>query len=164
MNKFCRQLAIAACVALATAGPACAQAEHNAEHADHHAHGSGKLALDHGKKWQTDDTLRAGMEALRASFAAQHPAIDAETLSADQYKRLGELTEKSVAQIVAKCKLAPEGDAMLHHVIADMLAGADAMQGKSKEKPNAGARAVVHALMGYGQYFEHPGWKGLHQP
>jgi hypothetical protein len=43
---------------------------------------------------------------------------------------------------------------------ADAL-GADAMQGKSKTKPAAGAVQAVRAVNQYGKYFDHPGWKPL---
>ena len=77
--------------------------------ADSHQHGAGeptKLALDHGKKWPTDD-------------------------------------------------------ANLHLIVAELLAGADAMQGKSKTTPAAGAAQAVRAVNQYGRYFDHAGWKPL---
>jgi hypothetical protein len=51
---------------------------------------------------------------------------------------------------------------MLHLVIADMLAGADAMSGKDRKATRqAGAVQVVQALDSYGEYFDHPGWRNL---
>jgi hypothetical protein len=50
---------------------------------------------------------------------------------------------------------------MLHLVVADLLAGADVMQGKAKGQAAEGAHKVVVAANSYGRYFDHPGWKAL---
>jgi hypothetical protein len=53
---------------------------------------------------------------------------------------------------------------MLHLVIADLLAGAEIMAGKSVQGKTAsprhdGAVRVIGALKSYGKYFQHTGWK-----
>ncbi len=128
-----------------------------------HAHEAqpGKLKLDHGRKWATDEALRRGMTAIRAAMAARLDAIHRNTLAAADYRALGVTVEQEVARIVAECKLEPRADAMLHVVIADLMAGAEAMQGKAKTTPAAGAHKVVQALDAYGSYFDHPGWAAL---
>lgn len=135
---------------------------HAAEPHHHHAHAPAKLTLDHGKKWASDAPLRQHMANLRAAFAEQVPAIHKGSLPASGYKALAATTEAEVAAIVAECKLGPEADAMLHLIIADMLAGAEIMAGKAPGKPAAGAHRVVTALNQYGHHFEHPGWQALH--
>lgn len=136
---------------------------HAAAPAQHHDHGHAPqaLTLDHGKKWASDAPLRQHMANLRAVFAEQVPAIHKGSLPASGYKALAEKTEAEVAAIVAECKLAPEADAMLHLIIADMLAGAEIMANKAPGKPAAGAHQVVTALNQYGRHFEHPGWQAL---
>ena len=132
--------------------------------ADPHQHAAGqptKLVLDHGKPWPTDEPLRKGMTAIRGALAANHAAIQKGTLSAVDYKTLGATVETEVATIVATCKLEPAADANLHLIGAALVAGADAMQGKSKATPAAGAAQAVRALNQYGRYFNHPGWKPL---
>lgn len=128
-----------------------------------HAHEArpGKLQLDHGKKWATDEPLRRGMSAIRAAMAERIEAIHQNKLAAADYKALGTTVDQEVARIVAECKLEPRADAMLHVVIADLMTGAEAMQGKTKTKPAAGAQKVVQALNAYGKYFDHPGWQAL---
>lgn len=136
----------------------------NALAADPHQHAAGepaKLVLDHGKKWATDAPLRTGMTAIRDALAAKHEAIHKGRLAPADYKALGDTVEAQVASIVGQCKLEPAADANLHLVIAELLAGADAMQGKSKTTPAAGAAKVLNALNQYGKYFDHPGWKPL---
>jgi hypothetical protein len=67
-----------------------------------------------------------------------------------------------VAFIVANCKLAPAADAVLHVIVADLVAGADAMEGKVKgTAPRAGFVNVVQALDTYAKYFDHPNWQVL---
>jgi hypothetical protein len=132
--------------------------------ADPHAHSAGepaKLVLDHGKKWTTDEPLRKNMGEIRAALAAKGAGIHAGTLTPDDYKALGALVEARVATIVAECKLDPAADANLHLIVAELVAGADAMQGKSQATPGAGAVQAVRAVNEYGRYFDHPGWKPL---
>jgi hypothetical protein len=143
-------------VSLGAAAPAIA--------ADPHQHGAAaptKLALDHGRKWATDEPLRKNMAEIRAALAAKQSGIHAGKLTADEYKALGALVEARVATIVAECKLAPAADANLHLVVAELIAGADAMQGKATTTPRTGAVHAVRAVNDYGRYFDHPGWKPL---
>ena len=132
--------------------------------ADTHAHAAGapsKLALDHGKKWATDAPLRQRMGEIRALMAAEVGPIHAGKLSPERYRQLGAAVEEKVAAIVAECKLPPDADAMLHLVVADLVAGADIMQGKAQGTPAEGAHKVVTGANAYGRYFDHAGWKPL---
>jgi hypothetical protein len=126
-----------------------------------HAAAPGKLTLDHGKRWATDAPLRAGMDRIRALVAPKVGAIHSGKLAAAEYQALGVAVEKEVADIVSQCKLAPEADAMLHLIVAELLAGADAMQGKGTGSAASGAHKVVVAANDYGRYFDHPGWKPI---
>jgi hypothetical protein len=148
--------ALVAAFALGTGAPTLA--------ADPHQHAAGepsKLVLDHGKKWATDEPLRKNMSEIRAALAAKQAGIHNGTLATVDYKALGVLIEARVAAIVAECKLEPAADANLHLIVAELLAGADAMQGKTKKTPAAGAVQAVRAANQYGSYFNHPGWKPL---
>lgn len=135
---------------------------HAAEPHAHHGHGAMQLSLDHGKQWVGDAPLQQHMTNLRAAFAPHIPAIHKGTLPAASYTMLGEKTAAEVAGMLAECKLEPKADAMLHLLIAEMIAGADILTGKTTGKPAAGAHRVVKALNQYGLYFQHPGWQALH--
>ena len=144
LNRTFKQTALALGFALALAGAAAAAGE---SHEHGHGAGEAKLVLDHGKKWQTDAPLRKGMENIRAVLATgQKP------------EALAELVNAEVAYIVQNCKLPEDADAQLHLLIAELLAGADAMKG---EQPREGAERVAKALDRYGEFFEHPGWRKL---
>lgn len=132
--------------------------------ADAHSHATGapeQLVLDHGKKWSTDAPLRQRMAEIRALMAAQIDPIHAGKLAPADYAALGAAIEGKVAAIVAECKLPPSADAMLHLIVADLVAGADVMQGKVAGTPADGARKVVAAANAYGRYFDDAGWKPL---
>lgn len=148
--------ALVAALALGVGNAACAADEH------HHTAGeTNKLSLDHGKKWATDQPLREGMTAIRTALAEKHGGIHRGTLTSREYQALGATIEARVATIIAQCKLEPAADANLHVIVAELLAAADAMQGKSPTPPAAGALQAVQAANRYGKYFEHPGWKPL---
>jgi hypothetical protein len=154
-------LAFAATLGLpAYAATAAAPEPSHAAHATHAA-APAKLTLDQGKRWATDAPLRAGMVRIRALVAPKVGAIHGGKLTAAEYQALGVAVEKEVADIVAQCKLPPEADAMLHLIVAELLAGADAMQGKGSGSPASGAHKVVVAANDYGRYFDHPGWKPI---
>lgn len=156
MSNTLKLLSVAVAAALAVA-PAISSAQATPAH-DHAGHG--KLALDHGKRWQTDDALRTGMTGIRQLLEPQLGAIHGGKLSAAQYGELATKVEAQVGSIVTNCKLEPNADAMLHLVIADIGGGVDAMAGKNaKVRPAQGAAQVVTALNEYGRYFNHPGWK-----
>ena len=157
MKRHCVVWGTALCVGLAL--PVVA-----AEPSHEHAAGAGsvQLELDHGRKWPTDEALRQGMTNMRAALAADLKAIHANKASDAQYEALAAKLNAEVAYVVANCKLEPRADAELHKLIAEILAGAEAMQRKEPGAARrAGAVRVVRALDGYGEFFDHPGWKGL---
>lgn len=138
---------------LAVVQPAVAQHQHEA--------GAHALKLDNGKKWATDAPLRQGMSAIRDAVAADHRAIHTDKETAAQYNALAGKIDGRIAYIVENCKLAPEADAQLHVVLAEIIAGSDLMKGADPAKRKEGAVKIVGALGTYPQYFDHPGWRAL---
>jgi hypothetical protein len=134
--------AVAFAAALALGSAAFAAGEH-----DHHGTQEAKLVLNQGKKWQTDAPLRKGMENIRAVLA-----------SGNTYPAIAERVNAEVAYIVQNCKLPEDADAQLHILIAELMAGAEAMQG---EHAPDGADRVARTLHTYGEFFDHPGWRKL---
>jgi len=133
--------------------------------AETHAHQQGaapaKLQLNHGKKWPTDAPLRQAMAAMRNDLAGRLPAIHQGKLASEDYVALGKSIASQVGNIISQCKLEPDADAMLHIVIADLLAAAETMQGKTAGQPVAAAHRAVVALNSYGQYFADPEWRPI---
>lgn len=130
--------------------------------ADAHDHGaatSAKLHLDHGRKWATDEPLRRGMAAIREGVHGAPAPMHKATARPEAYAELGGRIEAEVGRIVKECKLPPDADAQLHLVIADVIAGADAMKSaKTAAAGRAGLVKVDGALKTYAKYFDHPGW------
>ena len=148
----------AAAMAAALNLPALAQ---TAAH-DHSAATPHKLALNQGRKWATDEPLRAGMGRIRGLVEPQLGAAHAGKLTPAQYRELATRVEAEVGGVVANCKLEPEADAMLHLVIADLAQGADTMAGKNvKVRPALGLVKVAQAVNQYGSHFDHPGFKPI---
>jgi hypothetical protein len=148
----------AAAMAAALSAPVLAQ---TATH-DHSAAAPHKLTLNQGRKWATDEPLRAGMERIRGLVEPQLGAAHAGKLTPAQYRELATQVETEVGGIVANCKLEPKADAMLHLVIADLGTGTDAMAGKNPQlRPALGLVKVAQAVNQYGSHFDHPGFKPI---
>lgn len=152
-------LALALCLGAGNA-PAAGQAAAGHDHA-HHG-GAAKLTLDHGKKWAIDEPLRKAMRNIREAIAASLDGIHGGGFSDAEYGGLAKKINGEVEYLVSNCKLGPEADAQLHLIIADILAGVEAMEGKRKKsKRMDGAVKVIGALEKYPAYFDDPGWKPL---
>lgn len=131
----------------------------------HDGGGAAGLSLNDGKKWPTDEALRRSMGNIRGSVEPELAAIRAGKATRVKYNALARKINGEVAYIVQNCQLERNADAMLHLVLAELIAGADAMQGKDKHASRrSGAVRVVHALESYGTYFDDPGWKPLKSP
>jgi hypothetical protein len=132
--------------------------------ATEHQHGHGaapaKLQLDHGKRWKTDEALRRGMVSIRETVHGAPASLHKGTAKPEAYAEIAGRVEVDIGRIVKECKLPPEADAQLHLVIAEMIAGADAMKGaKDATAGRTGLIKVDGALKSYARYFDHPGWK-----
>mgnify|MGYP001052837618 CR=1 FL=1 len=147
---------------LALALSANIQAAENTDAHHHHDHGSAspqQLQLNAGKKWATDAQLRQAMNDINQAMAKALPLIHKNQFGDQAYQALATTVSQKVAFAVEHCKLEPKADAMLHLVIADLMAGAETMEGKTANPRHDGAVRVLEALKAYGQYFQHSGWK-----
>lgn len=161
MNRIWKLLAALGLSLGLVAGASAADA-HKHEHGHDHGAAPAKLSLNEGKKWTTDEPLRHGMQGIRKLMDASLHDIHEGKLSAAKYGELAKKVHGEVEGIVSNCKLEPKADAQLHLVIADILEGVEAMEGKAKKvKRQAGAVKVLSALDKYGTYFDHPGWQPI---
>lgn len=127
-------------------------------HHHHHAAEPAKLQLNAGKKWATDAPLRQAMNDINQAMAKALPAIHKNQFGNEDYQALAATISARVGDAVAQCKLEPKADAMLHLIIADLMSGAEIMEGKSSQTRHDGAVKVLEALKSYGKYFQHPAW------
>ncbi len=118
-----------------------------------------KLRLDHGKKWETDGPLRAGMNHIRSLIEVDIQLIHMNKLVKNSYASLAKGITAELNQIFRSCKLEPEADATLHSLLVDIIAGNTKMNsGKTKAARRDGALQVIGVLNQYGEFFDHPGW------
>lgn len=114
---------------------------------DHGAAAPAKLELNHGKKWPADATLRQGMKRIRDAVAASPQAPPG---------KLADQVNEQITYLIQNCKLDKETDAMLHLVLAELIAGAEML----RDKPAEGMGRINQALAAYGDYFDHPDFHG----
>ena len=156
-NLMLRLAAIVLTVAAASGQAALAAEEHH-----HHGESAAavqKLELNAGKKWATDAALRQSMDDINQAMAKALPLIHKDRFGDADYAALATTINQKVGYAVENCKLEPKADAMLHLVIAELMAGAEIMDGKTSAARHDGAVRVRQALQSYGKYFQHPNWK-----
>lgn len=126
---------------------------------DHHDHASAALSLNDGKRWQTDEALRTGLQRIRDAAAPALAAYAQGQLAAPAAKALAASFQDSVGYLMANCKLVPKADATLHVLLNDLMTGA----GLLGQNPSSaeGVALIRKALQQYPEYFEHPGWRPL---
>ena len=133
-----------------------------AAHSHEHAMSEASLSLNDGKKWVTDAPLRRGMANIRQAMASSLHAIHEDKLPAAKYKKLAKKLNHEVSGMVSNCKLEPQSDAQLHLILAEILAGIEAMEGKLKQTTaRDGAVKVLGALENYGNYFADSNWQAI---
>lgn len=135
-------------------GPAAAARAHDHDHSHDEAAAPAQLSLNKGQKWATDDALRQAMGRIRTELAASQGGKGTQ----EQQHALGNKVNEQIAFLMQNCKLDKEADAMLHLILAEIIAGADALTGQDGDRARAGADKIGHALKNYATYFEHPGW------
>jgi len=134
-------------------------------YAEDHAHESGEhnggYSLNHGKQWEGDKVLRQGMDNILQVITKSQDDIEKDRLGSQDYQRLSESVDKTVAGIVKNCKLNKEADAAFHAmVLADLTRSTELMRMSPKTQvQRAGALGVLQSLRNYGEYFQHPGWR-----
>lgn len=128
-----------------------------------HDHGNGaasiELILNDGARWQGDENMHKGMDAIRATMAANQDAIHDDTLNADAAQEIAVEVQAQVDFMVETCVLDPEVDEQFHRVLGRILEGISELE--SGDAPRNGAAKIVEALNAYGEHFEHPGWEPL---
>lgn len=148
--------------AMAAGSLALAPAYATSGHAHGHADTAQMLVLNNGQKWESDEPLRDSMTKIRDAIDAKLAEIRKAGQPA-QYDALGGEINVQVANIVQNCKLEPAADEVLHAILAEMIDGNEALQGKDPEVTRMqGVERVVHSLGLYAKYFQHPGFEAPH--
>jgi hypothetical protein len=160
--------AVLACPAIATAGsdPHAGHDHASHDHAAHdhaahdhagHDHGGAGLELDDGKRWQTDASLREGMQRVRTALQTAHAAHAGQPAPAAEHGRaLAAELDAAIGFMIAHCNLPPKADASLHVLIGRLAQASSTL----KQQPTsiAAVGEISAVLDTYPQYFDHPGW------
>lgn len=123
----------------------------------HHSHGANSKATETkpSKKFIADHNLKERMNAILGTMEKL-----SKNGSATEKKKLvittGGSVESIVQDIFKSCKLAPDADAAIHPILAQILEGT-VMLKKGDEKN--GHEKIHNALLKYEEHFEHIGWK-----
>lgn len=134
-------------------------AHNHSEVHDHAQSDATALALDNGKRWETDQPLRTGMERIRDAASPVLAAHARGSVTPDEAKGLSASIQENVNYLMQNCKLEPKADAALHVLITDLLMGAGLLVENPQSKE--GATLIVDALRHYPEYFNDPGWTPL---
>lgn len=146
--------AVALALALGVPGIAAAQSH------GHDAHGETafEITLDDGAKWQGDENMITGMNAIHGTMTANLDAIHNSTLPVDAAKQIAADIQKQLDFMVENCVLKPEVDEQFHVVLGEVMTGVASLEAGEVE---TGAVTIVRALNAYGEHFEHPGWRSF---
>ena len=144
------RIAAALFATLAIVAPGAVRAQH-----DHAAHAHFTQPAPPAQRWAADAALRDGMGRIHTALEElrhyEMGHMDA-TMALD---RVG-LIEQAAADIFAKCKLAPEQDAVLHGMLVPLLGAAQKL--KADPQDMAQVQAMRDAVADYPRYFDDPGW------
>ncbi|MEJ1161748.1 hypothetical protein [Prosthecomicrobium sp. N25] len=117
------------------------------------------IELDQGRKWATDDSLRAGMNRIRAAVEETLPGVHQGRATPADFRALAGRLQEQVDFVLANCKLPEAADQQLHLVLERMIEGIDTLKAESGQTD--GVIAVVEALDAYATAFDHPDWTPL---
>lgn len=138
-------------LAVLAVAPGATRAQH--DHAAH-AHVTHPVPPP-AQRWAADAALRDGMGRIHTALEElrhyEMGHMDA-TMALD---RVG-LIEQAAADIFAKCKLAPEQDAVLHGMLVPLLGAAQKL--KADPQDMAQVQAMRDAVTDYPRYFDDPDW------
>ncbi len=123
----------------------------------HHDHDSKTKGTEIklSKRFLADDSLKKRMNSILEEME-KLTKIESVPEKKKQVVITGSSVETIVQDIFKSCKLAPDADAAIHPILAQILKGA-AMLKKGEGKN--GHKKIHEALLRYEDNFEHSGWK-----
>lgn len=138
-----------------SAQPATAQSAHEAHAAHAHAPAAATTPAP-AQRWTTDAPLREGMRGIRVAVQAlEH--YEHGHMGIAQARSTAALIDTAVDGIFANCRLEPDADVALHGLLAQFLAGAEAVR-TSQQVPVQEIAGMRSALARYPQLFDDPQW------
>ncbi len=123
-----------------------------AEDASNHLHQAPSIPV---KKFVADQNLKKRMNIVLETMMALHKN-ESTNVKKEYLTEIGGKIERTVQDIFKSCKLAPDADAAIHPILAEILDGAAMLKrGLSKD----GSKKIHEAFLKYESYFDHADWK-----
>ena len=141
-------------LSLATGGIAIAETQSH----DDHAADVLELVLNDGAKWQGDQNMLTGMDAIHNVITANLDAVHDGTVTPEVTAAMAADVQTQLDFMIENCELEPEVDEQFHHVLGQVMDGVASLE-EGEAVP--GASAIIAALNAYGAHFEHPGWQTI---
>jgi len=137
--------------------PVAAWPAHDDVHVSHAAHATqAPAAAAPARQWPTDASLREGMRRIRVAVRGlEH--YEHGHMGIAQASAAVTLVDEAIAGMFADCKLEADADVALHGLLAEFIAGAEAVR-TSPQVPMAKIARMRQALARYPQLFDDPRW------
>ena len=131
-----------------------------AQAAGHDGHSADvlELVLNDGAKWQGDQNMLTGMDAIHNVITANLDAVHDGTVTPEVTAAMAADVQTQLDFMIENCELEPEVDEQFHHVLGQVMDGVASLE-EGEAVP--GASAIIAALNAYGAHFEHPGWQAI---
>lgn len=127
--------------------------KHTSKAEEKKRHAVKTLALNNGKKWDVDQTMKENMNAINLQFNILNTLISSKKVTTDDYSKLSKIISDSTQTIAANCKMEQKKDETFHTVLGDLLAVSEDL--KDAKKIKQATEKLTHALKTYTQYFDH---------
>jgi hypothetical protein len=113
-------------------------------------------------KWPTDETLRTAMAAIRKATLDNHTLVTHRRMPPSDAQRFADAIAKATSRARESTQLAPDAKAELDSILADIVAGAEAVAGRGDAMtPIDGIVGIDAALARYPLRFDDPTWQPL---
>lgn len=131
-----------------------------AETAGHDGHSADalELVLNDGAKWQGDQNMLTGMDAIHTVITANLDAVRDGTVTPEVTTAMAADVQAQLNFMIENCELEPDVDEQFHHVLGQVMDGVETLE-EGEAAP--GAATIIAALNAYGAHFEHPGWQAI---
>lgn len=115
-----------------------------------------EIELNDGRKWDTDDSLRRGMNAIRHAFVSIHEEVRTGKAGAFDYQYLSDAITVQLDTTSNIVRLNPEARAQAEIIFANLRHAAELLT--DSDRPTDGMHLIHDVFVAYGETFEHPGW------
>jgi len=113
-------------------------------------------------KWPTDDTLRTAMAAIRKATLDNHTLVTHRRMPPSDARRFADMIAKETSRAREGTQVPPGAKAELDSILADIVAGAEAVAGRGDAlTPIDGIIRIDAALARYPLHFDDPTWQPL---